>query len=297
MPLNIKIAGLIWLIILGSCQTNSIRENDTPDVIRKSKQEQFIRKLYSNKLLATDSIDSIKLVITSICLKTQYLNRISINNGYDSTKLNFYIVDSKKDSSLRNLCAFAGRNTIFLDRIFLDDYIKSLTFYRELTIGEQNQFRRAFQFWVIGHEIAHADLGHTGGHFINSLLPKTQAAAKKFHGLELAADEKCLSYISNNEKAVLSNTLCRVFNSTYERLYGRISNDNKYLKFNNDPYLIFPYKLDGSHPSMPIRTAIMLYLINENSIERQEAYEFLLESQIHFIKELDNDPNIFNARR
>jgi hypothetical protein len=290
MRLNIKTSVAIWLLILVSCQDNGIRENDSIETTSESKQEQFIRKLYSNKLLATDSIESIKLVITSICLKTRYVNKILINNGYDSAKLNFYIINSKLDSSLRNLCAFAGRNTIFLDRVFLDNYTRSLKFFKGLNMQEQTQFCEAFQYWVIGHEIAHADLGHLEGHFINSHPPKTQEVAKQFHSLELAADKKCLSYIEDNEKIILSNSLCRVFNSEYELLYGSVTNNNKYLKFDNDPYLTFPYKLDGSHPSMPIRTAIMLYLISTNSIEKQEAYNFLIESQLHFIKELNHEP-------
>lgn len=290
MPRNIKISVAIWLLILISCKNNSIIENESSQINVESKQEQFIRKLYSNKLLAMDSIDSIKLVITTICLKTRYLKQISINNGYDSTKLNFYIINSRLDSSLRNLCAFAGRNTIFLDKFFLEAYTRNLKFFKGLNSQEQNEFCKAFQYWVIGHEIAHADLGHLEGHFINSHSPKTQEAAKQFHGIEIDADKKCLSYLEDNAKIVLSNSLCRIFNSEYELLYGGVSNNNKYLKFDNDPYLTFPYKLDGSHPSMPIRTALMLYLINANSIEKQEAYDFLLESQLGFIKELNHEP-------
>ncbi len=290
MRLNISyLIILIFISAISGCSSPEISV-ETEEAIKETNQEKFIRKLYSKKLISNDSIDDIKLVIKQLCSKNRYRNKISTNSGYNPYKLNFYVIDSRLDSSLRNLCAYAGNNTIFLDKVFLKTYLSRLKDFDGLSKEQLDSSYNVFQHWVIGHEIAHADLEHLKAHFINNNKPKTQEVAREFHGLEFDADKRCLSYLSSSEKTRLTPCLVRIFNSEYSNIYGVVDNAY-YLKFDHDPYLTLPYKLDGSHPIMPLRAALMLFLINQNPEVTNEAYEYLLQSQLHLIKEITNVPD------
>ncbi len=255
---------------------------------QESPQVKFVRKLYVHKLISNDSISGITAVIRDICLKTKYKEKIAINNGYSAQRLNFYIIDSRKDTSLRDLCAFAGAQIIFLDKYFLTNYLDRLQVLKGKNKAQKQTAYTDFQYWVIGHEIAHADLGHTTGHFINNDKPKTQEIARHFHFLELEADKRSVTYLPMVVRRALPAQLVSLFNVTYIKTYGEPHTTNRYLRCENtDPYLTIPYHLDGSHPLMTIRTAVLLYLIKPSPVITREAYEFLEQSQLDYIKGLD----------
>jgi hypothetical protein len=254
---------------------------------QESPQVKFVRKLYAHKLISNDSISGISAVIKEICLKTKYKENISINNGYSAQRLNFYIIDSRKDTSLRDLCAFAGAQTIFLDKYFLSTYLDRLKLLKGKSNIQKQTAYTDFQYWVIGHETAHADLGHTTGHFINNDKPKTQEIARHFHFLELEADKRSITYLPKQVRLSLPAQLISLFNITYRRTYGNPHTTNRFLRCDNtDPYLTIAYHLDGSHPLMTIRTAVLLYLIKPSAEITREAYGFLVQSQMDYVNGL-----------
>ncbi|WP_448698160.1 hypothetical protein ACFGVR_15170 [Mucilaginibacter sp. AW1-3] len=250
----------------------------------QAQQLDFVRKLYAHQLITSEHTQGIEMVIRDLCAKTRFKEQLNINRGYDAQKLNFYIIDSRKDTVLKDICAFAGANIIILDQYFLTTYLDRLGLHP----GPASY--RNFQYWVIGHEIAHADLDHSSGHFLNNEKPKTQEQARHLQFLELQADQKSLSYWPLTVRKTIPSDLIAIFNAAYRKQYGPAKTSNKYLLCDPAPYLTYAYRLQANHPVMVIRTSLMLYLLKVSPQLNAEAFGFLQQSQLRIIEDLNGQP-------
>lgn len=273
---NIRALVLFFLLLTSCYKSTELRV--VPDYV--SPQEQFVSRLYEKNLVMVDTIGLLLRVIENIESRAELPQRFQTNSPFDSTCLNFYIIDSHLDSTYYGLCAFAGNNVIVLDGNFLYNSLQKTK--RDLV--------SIFQQWVISHEVAHAALGHQTGHFINDGQPKTQPEARQFHTKELNADRLSRNYIPDTLQADLEKMLVVIFNTSYREMYGDGSSTFNYLRHDPDPTLIYPYKLDGSHPTMAIRASLYIYMTTSNKRLKAEALQFLTQSQLHYLRELIDVP-------
>lgn len=179
-----------------------------------------------------------------------------------------------------NVCGYAGSDTIFCDGAFLT---------RHLDMVGSGRIRaesyRVFQTWVLGHEIAHADLRHQVGHFLMAPRPKTQKEAKGMHKTEYEADARFVELAEHSgllatpERAELARVLVGLFDRAYLVKYGSPSQPGKGLSLDrSDEQVLFPYALADSHPHMTIRAARLLSIVAGPSAQLDDARWFLRQS-------------------
>jgi hypothetical protein len=243
-------------------------------------QVSFIKALKTKSLLELNVSSKLIGKIHDLCSHSRFAGNITINDELDSSKLNFYIINSERDSSLKNVCAYIGCNTILLDNTFLQSFLDKDSFFLTLSEKDRECIYSSFQTWVIGHEIAHAELKHSVSHFVSYRKPKTSEEGLQFHQLEIAADERSITYSNEQYPDLREKMLLRLFQVDYDSLYGAEPNSpNKYLKYYDEFGLqrTYTFKGIGSHPLMLYRSALLLLLTSKNQTIKDEAYIFLIE--------------------
>jgi hypothetical protein len=278
--LNWILRNISLLLLLIACHEPETIAERPEETAGQPPQASFVRSLRSKGLIESMVDTQLVRKIEGLCEKTKYAGRLSVNGELDSTKLNFYIVNSDRDSSLRNVCAYIGHQTILLDKIFLTSFLDRDTFFQQLPRGEHAAMVSSFQSWVIGHEIAHAELGHGTSHFVSYRKPKDSREGLAFHHLEVAADERSLAYAEEPNPDLREKMLLRLFQADYDSIYGaEPTSPNRYLKYFDEYGMQRPYVFRGvgSHPLMMYRSALLLLLTSKNKTIQNEAYIFLIE--------------------
>gem|GEM_PF-4287375 len=277
---SIKYFLLSDLLIMSSChQSSPISESPGAD-IPEPAQVTFVRSLKTKGLIDSNVDSSLNNKIFALCSRSRFGRKININNDIDSSSINFFLLNSDADTTMRQLCAYIGYNIILLDKKFLTHFLDKYISLHRFSKEQLAHMYSSFQSWVIGHEIAHADLKHMMSHFISFNKPKDSRQGFVFHSLEIAADEKSLDYCDELHPELRDQLLVRIFQADYDSVYKPDSNcTNKYLKYYDEFGLQRPYVFRGigSHPLMMYRSALLLLLSSKNETIKNEAYTFLIE--------------------
>lgn len=186
---------------------------------------------------------------------SRYGNRVRVNEPYQADALNIVLVQREAGTLLPAGCVTAAMGLIMCDASWLANYLDNLRI--PIVRSERAAVARAaFRAWVIGHEIGHSTLGHTGGFLGQASRPATQPAAWTMHAQEHAADLFAAREVGSMRE-VLQEVLVEAFNAEPNRVASAEDQCHP-LCFVRAPDFIYPYRLWASHPAMPERIATML---------------------------------------
>lgn len=275
--LNNSLSPYLFALGLASCSRSSPDGADPPPPVRsQSWQETLARELSARGALDGDAAQIVRPVLTPMVLKSRYGRCLSINGDFTPDCLKVYIAKPKSAALTSGACGFAGEDTIFCDSGFLTGFLDESGALDD-TRPRKAQYR-AFQEWVLGHELGHADLKHPVSHFLVAPLPKTQKEAQDAQKREFEADRRYLEFGIGASSAELADVLQALFRVEYRKKYGAPTKSRPALAMEDDATLLYPYALDGSHPHMTIRCAEMLFIAAPHGPLRDDARFFIQHS-------------------
>lgn len=276
----VRISTLLLWLALGACAPTPAPGDITGAHSSASWQHQVASEVRARSLVDDNFALEIADAIRAMVEHTRYgsdlvLNAPPINGGLS---IIFLRVDASDLYS--GTCAYIGAGVIICDTGFLRTFLD-----RAVSLDPQRRSasERVFWSWVIGHEIAHADLDHPASKFVLGSSPLTQEGAIQMHKRELEADARFLQLAPNIDRVVLEHVLIATFDAEYRNKYGEADYPGSALVADTARDLTFPYALGRSHPSMMIRTGIFLYKIGSTQALRDEARSFLDRSYVHIL--------------
>lgn len=266
-----------------SCGQQSKQEHDSGsgppanslDQNRQTAVETFARELAARGYLDMATADELRPTIVGLAAKTKFRGAVHINDGFSSNTLNIFIIKPHACQATDGVCAYAGENTIFCDSGFLSKFLEDEGVMSNLNAEAQMSLNRAFRVWVLGHEIAHADLGHVSSTFCFVSHPATQKEAEIDQTREIQADSRFAQFVSPVMAKGLDELLITLFNRAYLMKYHAINSTNRWLQYDSDSSLQYTYSLDFSHPDWTVRCAHLISFETQTKALRSEAQEFL----------------------
>lgn len=184
---------------------------------------------------------------------------VRINRPYRPNCLTVIFVKPGGPSLTKNVCGYFGRKVIVCDSGFLTtelDRIRAITSSDDAEL--KKNLYRAFQEWVLAHEIGHAIAGHDVRHFLRANRPGDRKQAMNFHSQEVEADRIALKRGLIADTKIFQAMLVRVFNASYRADYFDTKEGNPPLNY--DLSVQVPYRLYESHPHFTLRAASLLLL-------------------------------------
>lgn len=238
--------------------------------------ELLARALASRGMLDMSAANEFKPLLDTMANRTRFERRVQVNSSFLRNGLNVYLVMPNASDATNGKCAYVGDGAIFCDSGFLRDYVYAAGILNDVPATRHNLLVRAFQTWVLSHEVAHADLQHVPSHFATAFALGTQAGAMASHGTELAADLRSLEISGQRVSADRDEMLVLLFNLRYKEKYGPTpASDARLLLIESDPSITYPYSLDGSHPDWTVRCSRMLAISATTDALRAEARDFI----------------------
>lgn len=260
---------IIFLISLLGCDKDSSRGDSVST--QQSPQERLARAFAARSAFDVDFGVRISPLLKDLTKHTRY-SCYRVNSEFDDGCLKFYFLRPHSIPNSDKWCGYAGNDAIFCDTSLLVNFVETL----DGVSASRDELTSAFQKWVIGHEIGHADLGHSVGHFMTAPFPKTQAEAWSAQGMEYDADRRFIALAG--DVPGLERLMVLLFNTAYRERYGASEQNPRGLNMDKDPSLQYPYVLSSSHPHMTIRTASLLLLVARTPELRNDAQQFILSS-------------------
>lgn len=272
----------VFFALLGLLGCGERSQPEPPPERLQSAPERLARELAARHALDIALGVRMAPVVRRLTKATRF-SCYRINSEFAAGCLKLYFVRPHSIPNADGMCGYAGDDTIFCDAEFLTGYLDGI---KITTATKRDALYAAFQTWVLGHEIGHADLRHTLGHFLTAPFPVTQTEAWRVQRLEYEADRRFTELAGSVPD--LEQLLELLFAQAYSEKYGPPSDHLPGLHMDHDPGLQYPYVLSSSHPHMTIRTAELLVLVAHESAIRADARAFIDRSGgVSMLEEVD----------
>lgn len=282
MPVNSLLDSLQAVLVLGVV-AGCLKPSDEPLMNPRSVTLDLAASLKDqgalDNAMAAQVNDTIQYLLSRSRFKCVVVNAMPTNEDC----LLIYLAKPFALSTKRQVCGYAGSNTIFCDTGFLASYLDSIQAL-DTKLDRATQYR-AFHTWVLGHEIAHADLRHPVGHFLITTGWKfaNQKEAIRAQKLEYDADKRfaALAEMKSSSLSIpVEAVLVNVFNAAYRDKWGLPEAPGQGLAIEHDPSIQWAYPLSDTdpHPHMTFRTAQLLLLTSGSVAVRSDAEWFLARS-------------------
>jgi hypothetical protein len=231
---------------------------------QKQASEIRVAQYVIQRNLTTDEDSSYLLPILSQLLKgTRFKNEIQINRAYNSKMVNLYLIDGTRSaivddgvvSQLINNCNYVGRNIIFLDVNYLNNFLAMHHVTPDPKNEELMDDQPAFLYWAVGHELGHLLCGHLHGQLDTGPLDKFVKTSTLVNKQELQAIVP-VKYLRYSEERLMINML----NAEIKEKIGNIQTMGVGIIYDYTNTQIVTYAKQPTHPEYVIRLSRMLDL-------------------------------------
>lgn len=271
---SLAFRALLIVLLLQGCRQEASQAGPGRRTVQRTWQETVVRELAARGHLETERLAEVREIVQPMVLQSRYQGCFGVNEAFRVGCLSIFVLKSHPPSLGDDVCGYAGMDTIICEREFLTGFLDQSGALEHVPAEQRESFRRSFTRWVLGHELGHADLNHKQGHFLSARMPAAQVEARQGHRLELAADRRFLELSTAADNSVLQGMLVAVFRASYLARYGTEEHRTDVLGFDAEDANQYPYLLDGSHPHMTIRSALLLAITGDTPAA-QEATRFV----------------------